>query len=366
MRHELKHDKLAAQIYELASAEAKARRKAEHVYQLYQEIGSSRLFTEEELEYLARFQMVSRPKEGLVAIIQKSKEDLERVRRKAEREEKARLEREKELINRVRARQQRIGWIIGIALVVVTGLFIYAWLQTQYATESNRSAREIRQNLEQKSMLTESMKKELAAIIKARSEKDPLEAKAYITTLNEQLPSAFIDPRDGTIYETIELRRQTWMAENLHYDAAGESWFYDNDPEKGAQYGKLYTWQGAKRACPPGWRLPSDAEWRKMALQFGGIRDDNENNNSAAAYHALIASGNSNFGALLAGKRRPTGSFFDLGVTGDYWSSTELNSEDAWLISFNSETDQLLHYDYSKSLGASCRCIKDAEEKKEN
>lgn len=365
MRHELKHDKLAAQIYELASAEAKTRRKAEHVYQLYQEIGTSRLFTEEELEYLSRFQMVLRPKENLLELIRKSKKELELVRKRAEREEKARLEREKELVNRVRARQQRIGWVIGVAVVVVACLFIYALLQSQYATESNRSAREIRSNLEQKSMLTESMKKELADIIKERSEKDPLEAKAYISSLSDQLPSAFIDPRDGTIYETVELRKQIWMAENLHYDAGPESWYYEDDPAKGETYGRLYTWRAAQAACPPGWRLPSDAEWRKMALQFGGLRDDNENNNGAAAFNALITTGNSNFGAVLAGKRRPTGSFFDLEVTGDYWSGTELNPEDAWLISFNSETNQLLHYDYSKSLGASCRCLKDSKAEKE-
>ena len=93
MRYELKHDKLAAQIYNLASTEAKARRKAENIYFMYDEIGATRLFTEEELEYLAQFQPVLRPKDSLLSLIEESKKELSRAQREEEEKERERLDR---------------------------------------------------------------------------------------------------------------------------------------------------------------------------------------------------------------------------------------------------------------------------------
>ena len=55
MRYELKHDKLAAQIFVQASAAAKLRRRAGEVYTLYEEIGSQHPFSLDELQYLQQF-----------------------------------------------------------------------------------------------------------------------------------------------------------------------------------------------------------------------------------------------------------------------------------------------------------------------
>ena len=76
--------------------------------------------------------------------------------------------------------------------------------------------------------------------------------------LGEPQPSnLFTDPRDEQTYQTIELLGKTWLAENLNYDLGEDCWFYDNDPENGRKYGRLYTWEAAKKACLPGWRLPT-------------------------------------------------------------------------------------------------------------
>jgi uncharacterized protein (TIGR02145 family) len=362
MRYELKHDKLAIQIYDLASSEAKARRKAENIYQMYQEIGATRLFTEEELEYLTQFQPVLRPRESLTAIIEKSKEALNRARREAEEKEKERLAREKLLIKRIKIRQQRISWIIAVAGIVVGVLFIYAFIQNRRALQNSRLAEEVRQNLERKSLLTEELKEELSAIINSRAVNNPQQAAAYASELNEKLSSIFIDTRDWTLYETVELRGQTWMAENLNYNTEEESWFYDNVPENGQQYGRLYTWEAAREACPDGWRLPSVADWRRLAFLFGGV-DSDADDGGAAAYEALFekGKGNSGFSAVLGGRRLLSRTFTGLDVRGDYWTSTvgTDNSERAWLLSFDGEGRRLTLYEYSKFLGGSCRCIRD-------
>jgi uncharacterized protein (TIGR02145 family) len=91
----------------------------------------------------------------------------------------------------------------------------------------------------------------------------------------------FTDPRDGNKYRMVLLRDgKWWMAENLRYKMPG-SFPADKKPsemdlEKNPaydwrKYGRLYTWEAAKTASPPGWHLPSDREWEYMLKAYGGF-----------------------------------------------------------------------------------------------
>ena len=82
------------------------------------------------------------------------------------------------------------------------------------------------------------------------------------------------DPRDGQTYRIKTFTKvlpydipvaQTWMIDNLNYQAA-ESWCYDEDEKNCAEYGRLYSWEAAKSACPEGWHLPTDVA--TMTHQF--------------------------------------------------------------------------------------------------
>ncbi len=35
------------------------------------------------------------------------------------------------------------------------------------------------------------------------------------------------------------------------------------------EYGVLYNWYAAKKACPDGWHLPSDEEWKTLEKHLG-------------------------------------------------------------------------------------------------
>ncbi len=79
------------------------------------------------------------------------------------------------------------------------------------------------------------------------------------------------DTRDGNVYRTVKIGNQVWMAQNLNYEV-NDSWCYGNDEANGKKYGRLYTWDAAKVACPVGWHLPSRQEWNDLMVAAGGER----------------------------------------------------------------------------------------------
>ena len=82
------------------------------------------------------------------------------------------------------------------------------------------------------------------------------------------------DTRDQKSYRALKLGEQTWMIDNLNYNTAN-SWCFQNIDRNCDTYGRLYTWDAAKTACPKGWHLPDAYEYRDMlrALSYSEIRD---------------------------------------------------------------------------------------------
>jgi uncharacterized protein (TIGR02145 family) len=155
-----------------------------------------------------------------------------------------------------------------------------------------------------------------------------------------------------------------WLSRNLNV-SMNNSWCYDKTADNCEAYGRLYTWEAAKVACSKlgdNWRLPSDEDWKKLAIEYGGYHDwetGQDFGNPTEAYQALMEEGGNGFAALLAGWRDPTGDFDYLGDYGIYWSSSLRDSSDARGFGFYLRKSWFARGNGSWDFGHSVRCVQD-------
>ena len=168
------------------------------------------------------------------------------------------------------------------------------------------------------------------------------------------------DTRDGQLYEIVKIGNQWWMAENLNFDAGNDSWCYNDDPELCKLYGRLYDWETAKNACPSGWHLPSDKDWKSLERSLGvdaqfidkvGWRD--------VGLDLLYEEENGM--KVLMGGYRPygDGAYDDGGDDACFWTSTEKEKDDAWKRYLDDNRMQIGRGYDDKREGFSVRCVKD-------
>lgn len=164
----------------------------------------------------------------------------------------------------------------------------------------------------------------------------------YIVPLAQSVVDSIIDSRDGKTYYVVQIGDQTWFAQNLNYNISG-SWWYDNWPENGETYGRLYTWDAAMASCPPGWHLPGDDEWKSLEMYLGmsqieadksGIRGTNEGRMLKSTFGWSHAPSNGNnavgFWALPGGWRSGLGESELLTVSGFFWTATNSSPGKVW------------------------------------
>lgn len=162
---------------------------------------------------------------------------------------------------------------------------------------------------------------------------------------------SFIDSRDGHEYGWISVGDRVWMSENLTVEVEGPWWFYDNDGIRyEGEFGRLYSWEAARTACPAGWHLPTEEEWRELVTEIGGA--------GAAGDWFLDPSG---FAAPLGGVRRyeEGGSFEGLRENGAFWADTPHFDDHAKYAAFFRGQSRIVFYGYHRDAGHSVRCVRD-------
>jgi uncharacterized protein (TIGR02145 family) len=192
----------------------------------------------------------------------------------------------------------------------------------------------------------------------------PTESKTYEVEFYE------CKDADGKSYPIVQIGDQWWMTENLSYKTDSNSWAYNIDEINTENYGRLYTWEAAKAACPLGWHLPTDIEWEQLAQYISDQKGPYSNWHDdwyEVGKHLKALSGWNNdgngtddfgFSALPGGYLGYGSNFFGIGSIGYWWSATEHERNHALFRS-------LIYYetnicrDYNpKDYGYSVRCVK--------
>jgi uncharacterized protein (TIGR02145 family) len=152
-----------------------------------------------------------------------------------------------------------------------------------------------------------------------------------------------------------------WTTHNLDVKTV-PSYCYEDAEVNCLRYGRLYTWESARRGCQSlgdGWRFPTDDEWRQMAKYYGGVHEDSDDGGKAA-YKALLIGGSSGFDALLGGGRSEDGQYARLEAHGFYWAASESDPAGAWFYNFAKGGLSLYRQsDGEKPRAFSVRCVRE-------
>lgn len=202
--------------------------------------------------------------------------------------------------------------------------------------------------------------------------------------------NTFTDSRDGNTYAYKTIGMQTWMIQNLAYlpsishplDGSGNDphyYVYDSRFDDVATakikgfyeaYGVLYNWTAAKTACPAGWHLPTDTEWKILEIKMGLSPSDADK--TAGRFSGDIAyklkskigwllngngDNNSGFTVLPSGSRSNPG-FCCLLSHATFWSDSPCQSS-AWGRELYFDLPIVQRGGYNTSWGFSVRCVKD-------
>ena len=213
----------------------------------------------------------------------------------------------------------------------------------------------------------------------------------------------YIDPRDGYTYKTIKIGNQTWLAENLRYlPQIGNGYYVYNyhgnnvneakETQNYMDYGVLYNMAAAQEACPVGWHIPTDEEWKALELYIGmpidevDLVEDNGmdaevpyrgkrigsalfDTNSKYKHGSLIEQKNTDFGfdARLAGWRTYHGNYESINELCRWWTIRIITKDDGCTYDYDFYTYRELFYANSGIGNGYCaqqcclslRCIKD-------
>ena len=156
---------------------------------------------------------------------------------------------------------------------------------------------------------------------------------------------SFTDPRDGQAYDVVKIGDRTWFAENLNFATEG-SVCPEGDKRNCDIYGRLYTWDDARAACPEGWRIPTADDWMELrntaesewSNDLRSILEDEEtweiNPMIDPVPMNLIG-----FAARAGGYRAKTGQYDGEGTKAYFWGESNMNYY-AWILSKQYELDK--------------------------
>ena len=181
---------------------------------------------------------------------------------------------------------------------------------------------------------------------------------------------SFTDSRDGRSYYSYNVGGKNWMIQNLAWNGAGIA--YREEEALAPIFGRFYTWAEASTACPSGWHLPSDAEFKALAESGGGTEataagslmvDASFNGEKLWEFWPEVRITNSTrFSAIPVGYAKLDGINCDFKAYNNYalfWTADSVDSEMALARYIYVDKPEFFVGEFGKnSIRASVRCVK--------
>ncbi len=199
-----------------------------------------------------------------------------------------------------------------------------------------------------------------------------------------QCGSPFTDIRDGKVYLTVQIGSQCWFQKNLEYGITIPDNIPQTDnciPEKFSYHippvtrhlspvtnhaspvtrHDLYQWdelmqyqtaEGSQGLCPPGWHVPTEADWTILMNYYLG------NGRAGRPLQDTVING---FKALRSGVFYLNSSWSFLDFATMFWSSTLSGSDRALAHGMNLYNFSVSLYPASRGNAFGVRCLRDSQ-----
>ncbi len=196
---------------------------------------------------------------------------------------------------------------------------------------------------------------------------------------------------DGNTYKTVRIGDQVWMAENLkakryqNETDIPDIMAYSDDEANVEIYGRLYTFNAAtsegvtdkkgfvQGACPKGFHIPTDDEWKQLetflgmtgsdvnlmawrgSVEGGMLKTTGTEHWTAPNAEATNTTG---FSALPGGNYNPAIGYASKGLIAYFWSCSSIDDYEKWSRVLQTGNGKIGRYPSGKDLGFSVRCVK--------
>ena len=145
----------------------------------------------------------------------------------------------------------------------------------------------------------------------------------------------------------------------------GFCWYNNNAGDYKYPCGALYNSFAVNtgKLAPPGWHIPTDAEWTILTTYLGGDSIAGGKLKETGTTHWQIpntgATNATGFTAIPGGYRTTNGSFSSISEFGYWWSSSEAEPGAAWSRGIYNNYNDVFRGNVYKNDGFSVRCLKD-------
>ncbi|WP_290726012.1 fibrobacter succinogenes major paralogous domain-containing protein [Fibrobacter sp. UBA2449] len=173
-----------------------------------------------------------------------------------------------------------------------------------------------------------------------------------------------VDPRDGQKYRTIVVGSLEWTAQNMNYAPVEGSYCYDDNADYCKVAGRMYDWQIAvDSACPEGWHLPTQAEYKTLVDAMGGSSKVGPKLKTTSGWNdGWSGSDSVGFAGIPAGYRYNSHSYEEGYRTGFWTSERKDILSYAYFLPLNNSSVINFSYDSIDDYAYYVRCVREVEE----